>query len=118
MRTKILIVVLFAGGLLALFVNRELTYTSKWDELCVGMSRQEVHRIIGEGAAEFSEWKPPTYRDSGLIVWHQLRIDYGKCSDWTPEKGGWMAQGGCVHSISIERYVGEHHPIGFVRLTK
>jgi hypothetical protein len=119
MRTKILIAVLLALALLTVFVKREFSYNSKWDEIHIAMSRQEVHKIIGEGVAEWSEWKPSTYRDSsGLFIWHKLTLDYGKCPDWTPEKGGWMAQGGCVHNINVERFIGEHHPLEQFNINK
>jgi hypothetical protein len=77
------------------FLRRELSYPPEWNQIHAGMSRQEVYDLIGPGGGEFAGWKGPFWRDSKLVVWHELDLSMS---------------GDKVVSVRIHRYLGEHHP--------
>jgi hypothetical protein len=87
-------------ALAVFFVRQQLAYPAAWDQVHVGMSRQEVYNLIGPGGGEFQGWKGPFWRDSGIFIWHELELS--------------MA-GDQVIAIRINRYWGEHHPLTNVR---
>jgi hypothetical protein len=98
-KRKVAIAVIIIA-LATFFVRQQFAYPQAWDQIHVGMSRQQVYDLIGPGGGEFPGWKGPFWRESGIIVWHELQLS--------------MA-GDRVIAISINRYWGEHHPFGVAR---
>lgn len=99
MKNKIAIGIILIA-LTAFFVRQQFTYPAKWDQIHVGMSRQQVYDLIGPGGGEFPGWKGPFWNDHGIIVWHELQLSMS---------------GDTVHAVWINRYLGEHHLLGVVR---
>jgi hypothetical protein len=99
MKNKIAIGIILVS-LVAFFMRQQFVYPAKWNQIHVGMSRQQVYDLIGPGVGEFPGWKGPFWSDRGFIVWHELRLG--------------MA-GDTVRSVWINRYWGEHNDLGVVR---
>jgi hypothetical protein len=55
-------------------IKQELNYPKAWDEIHLGMSRQEVYELIGPGIDEHPEWKGPFWMDSGLLVENEIEV--------------------------------------------
>jgi hypothetical protein len=99
MKNKVAIVIILIA-LATFFIQRQFKYPSEWDQIHAGMSRQEVYDLIGPGGGEWPGWKGPFWFDRGMIVWHELRLSM---------------MGDRVIAVHINRYWGEHHPLGVVR---
>lgn len=82
------------------FVRRQLAYPAAWDQVHVGMSRQEVYDRIGAGGGEWPGWKGPFWYHRNSIMWHELQMSM---------------TGDRVQALWITRYVGQHHSLGVVR---
>jgi hypothetical protein len=98
MKRKAPIVIILAA-LVVLTVRWDFAYPPAWDQIHVGMTRQEVYERIGPGVGEWRGSKGPFWSDSG-IVWHQLEVSF------TGDK---------VTFINLNRYIGAHHPMSNVR---
>jgi hypothetical protein len=66
----IVLIIVFLG------IWHELSYPSAWDDIHLGMSRQEVYKIIGHGIDEFPDWKGPFWIDSNVITENQIEIHF------------------------------------------
>jgi hypothetical protein len=99
MKNKVAIGIILIA-LAMFFIQRQFKYPLAWDQIHIGMSRQEVYDRIGPSGGEWPGWKGPVWRDSGIIVWHELDLSM---------------TGDRVTTIRVNRYWGEHHPIGVVR---
>jgi hypothetical protein len=64
------------------------------------MSRPEVDELIGPGGGEWKGWKGPFWRDSGIIIRHELEVYFDRDR---------------AVAIHLKRYAVEHHPVGTLR---
>ena len=87
-------------ALATFFIQRQFKYPSAWDQIHVGMSRQQVYDLIGLGGGEWKGMKGPFWHDSGIILWHELELGMS---------------GDRVIAVRVNRYLVERHPLGAVR---
>lgn len=72
----------------------ELSPPAQWRNINNGMTRDEVQALIGPGNSEFKELKGPFWRRDGLLIWHEMEVNFDADNRAT--------------RINRQRYVGVH----------
>jgi hypothetical protein len=74
MRKKIFIILLTLAVLLALIIGQDLIYPSEWNQIHLGMSRQEVYSVVGQGRDKDSNWTGHFWNDSGILFRNEIEV--------------------------------------------
>lgn len=86
MKIVIFFLTIFFSISLVFFVRQQFTYPEKWNEIQLGMSRQEVYSLIGRGGGEWSGWTGMHWIESHTILKQDMDIYF---------------EGNRAHSITI-----------------
>ena len=106
MKIVIFFLTLFFSISLVFFVRQQFTYPEKWNEVRLGMTRQEVYDLIGEGGGEWSGWTGRHWIESHTILKQDMDIyfgDNGASSIIIVTVFAWET-GGDVDPITTPRY--------------
>jgi len=74
MRKKILIIFLLLAVLLAIIIGQDFIYPSEWNQIHLGMPRQEVYNLLGQGRDKDSNWTGHFWKDSGILFRNEFTV--------------------------------------------
>jgi hypothetical protein len=86
MKIVIFFLTLFFSISLVFFVRQQFIYPEKWNEVQLGMTRQEVDELIGQGVGEWMGWTGRHWIESHTILKQDMNIYF---------------EGNRAHSINI-----------------
>ena len=55
-------------------MRQQFTYPDEWNEIQLGMTRQEVYNLIGQGGGEWSGWSGMHWTESHTILKQDMDI--------------------------------------------
>lgn len=73
MRKKTAIILLLTV-LLAVIIGQDFIYPSDWNRIHIGMSRQEVYNLLGQGRDKDSNWQGHFWNDSGILIRNEISV--------------------------------------------
>jgi outer membrane protein assembly factor BamE (lipoprotein component of BamABCDE complex) len=91
MKLRISIVALLVFAALVFFVLHQLAYPTKWNDIQLGMTREEVYERVGSPSQDWGSLKGAFWNENKLIVREELWVYFSNDK---------------VSNMSIKRHIG------------